>query len=239
MGQGIRSQHHFWEQSWLWESRRPQTAAVDSLYCWPLPASLAAGLSACSRFTVSTATIYSGKFTALLRWKQRSPPPLLCLLQTQKPWGCLTLPPAPSSVAAGLAPAAPSSARQSHPCSQANPCATLPELGTSAAPAVPAHSMVLVATEPMLPLFLPLREQAQQHPPHSPGGTRASQHHATLGRKRPRTVRITFFPPSATSRSLTPELGTPGSPSLGPWARRARVSWRRLQRAGPSPAAKG
>lgn len=170
MGQGIRSQHYFWEQPWLWQSRRPQTAAVDSLYCWPLPASLAAGLSACSRFTVSTATIYSGKFTALLRWKQRSPPPLHCLLQIQKLWGCLTLPPAPSSVSAGLAPVAPSSAWQSHPCCQAKcVCHTAgPEephpLQQCLCRVKHHHSVVLVATEPTLPP-VPFSWRASAAPP--------------------------------------------------------------------------
>lgn len=67
-------------------------------------------------------------------------------------------------------------------------------------------SMVLVATEAMLPLFLSLGEQVQQHPPRSPWGTRASQHHETPGRKRPHTVRI-IFSPTAASCSLTLELG--------------------------------
>lgn len=73
---------------------------MDSLYCWPLPASpQLPWQQVCQpRYSsaVSTTAIYRGKFTALPRWKQRNPSPLLHHPQTQKPWGCLALPTAPS-----------------------------------------------------------------------------------------------------------------------------------------------
>lgn len=107
----------------------------------PPPASLAAGLSACCGSTVSTATIYRGKFTALLRWKQRNPSSLLHCPQTQRPGDCLLLPAAPSGVLAGLmaqpcwcdticCPAQPSPARawQRRQGPQAHPCVALPAL---------------------------------------------------------------------------------------------------------------
>lgn len=151
----------------------------------------------------------------------------------------------PSSVSAGLAPVAPS-AWQSHPCCQTNPCATLLDLRSlSLSSSACTQSNTTAAwcwcpQSPCFPLLLSPGEQVQQHRPRSPRGTRGSQHHATLRRKRPHTVRITFFFPHC--HKLQPHTGAGhglASPSLGPWACTARVSWLRPQRAGPSPAAKG
>ena len=162
----------------------------------PPPASLAAGLSACCSSTVSTTAIYRGKFTALLRWKQRNPSPLLHHTQTQTPWGCLALPTAPSSASAGLvaqprccgtasclAQPSPACAWQRGQAPQAHLCAMLPDLRHLSLPqqCPPAaehnRSVVLVTTEPTLPPF-PFRgeQPRQQHPPCSPARPAALPH---------------------------------------------------------------
>lgn len=197
---------------------------MDSLYCCPLPASpQLPWQQVCQpRYSsaVSTTAIYRGKFTALPRWKQRNPSPLLHHPQTQKLWGCLALPTAPSGTSG---PASllwhrllPLPAPRSPPVPGRGdrlPEPTrvpLPTPRRRSPPAAPARrqpdtSTVLVTTEPPLP---PL-------PSHGEHPRDAKEQMATHSLSKKKNKKITFFPPWPHAAASHQGWACPGLPLAG------------------------
>lgn len=128
---------------------------------------------------------------------------------------------------------APSSAWQSHPCCQAKcVCHT-------AGPEEPHPLQQCLCRAHASPCSFLLESKCSTTLPAVPQGTRASQHHATLGRKRPHTVRITFSPPLPQAAASHWSWAWPGLPLTGALGLQSSGFLAKAAESGPQPCSKG